>query len=59
MLGSIDSSIRRRIAKDLHATGLSLRKIGAKLLELGHAPKVSAKWHARTVQSLLRAQVVA
>ena len=47
------------IAKDLHATGLSLRKIGARLLEMGRRPKVSAQWHARTVQSLLRAQVVA
>ncbi len=47
------------IAKDLRATGLSLRKIGARLMELGRVPKLAAQWHARTVSSLLRAQVVA
>lgn len=47
------------LAKDLSATGLSLRKVGARLMELGRRPKVSTRWHARTVQSLLRAQVVA
>ena len=44
---------------DLSARGLSLRKIGARLLALGRTPKASTRWHPRTVQSLLRAREVA
>ncbi len=48
-----------RIARDLSAEGLSLRKIGARLLALGRTPKASTRGHPRTVQSLLRAREVA
>ncbi len=48
-----------RVARDLRAEGLSLRKIGARLHELGRQPKQSSRWHPRCIQSLLRSQVVA
>ncbi len=47
------------IAKDLSAAGMSLRKIAVRLLELERRPKKARRWHARTVSSLLKAQVVA
>jgi site-specific DNA recombinase len=44
-------------ARNLTATGLSLRAVGARLEADGMLPRSGKKWHAETVRDLLAAQV--
>lgn len=46
-------------AREYHAAGLSLRKIGERLLAAGHQPRTGAKWYAQSVKRLLSAEVAA
>jgi len=41
-------------AIELRKSGLSLRKVGAKLSSLGMHPRTGKSWHAKTVRSLVR-----
>lgn len=44
-----------RAARDLRASGLSLRAVGAALEARGLAPRSGGRWHAKTVRALLEA----
>lgn len=44
-------------ARELHAGGWSLRRIGAELAARGLAPRKGVRWHASSVQRLLAAGV--
>lgn len=48
-----------KIALDLKAAGLSLRKIAADLAEQDLLPRSGGKWHPKTVSGLLKAEVAA
>jgi DNA invertase Pin-like site-specific DNA recombinase len=41
-------------ARQLRASGLALRAVGVTLEQEGHRPRLGGRWHAKTVQGLLR-----
>ena len=46
------------LAQDLRGRGLSLRKVGAALVQAGHLPRSGrAKWNASSIQVVLDARV--
>ncbi len=47
------------IATELREAGLSLRAVGAALADRGLLPRSGGRWHAKTVRSLLAAEVAA
>tara|TARA_R100001086_G_scaffold20849_2_gene10098 strand:- start:85 stop:789 length:705 start_codon:yes stop_codon:yes gene_type:complete len=53
-----DEQATIRMAQDLRSNGLSLRKVGAALVESGHRPRSgAAKWSASSVAKVLEARV--
>lgn len=46
-------------ARELRASGLSLRRIGEELAARGHLPRSGGRWHAETVKSAVNAEVAA
>lgn len=48
-----------RAALELKFSGLSLRKVGARLEARGMLPRSGRRWHAKTVRDLLSAEVAA
>ena len=57
LIPRVDEQRSIRVARELAAAGLSLRKVGAMLAERGILPRTGTSWHQQKVKLLIAARL--